>query len=181
MCSRITSRTSSRVWCGTFRGQSSLRADSAVWLSHTSSVWPWSGAPKARLYSTFIGGLRHGFPRNKKNGKIQLPLTYNSIHSTTPIITHNYNLLRHDRKSQRKKGIKDIFFWHHPPEMQHIGFPRNKKIGKVQLPLTYDTIHSTPPIITHNYNLLCHGRKLQSKKRAPPPQPPPSGETTRRA
>ncbi len=27
-----------------------LRADSAVWLSHTSSVWPWSGVPK----STFI-------------------------------------------------------------------------------------------------------------------------------
>ncbi len=27
-----------------------LRADSAVWLSHTSSIWPWSGAPK----STFI-------------------------------------------------------------------------------------------------------------------------------
>ncbi len=27
-----------------------LRADSAVWLSHTSSIWPWSGAPK----STFV-------------------------------------------------------------------------------------------------------------------------------
>ncbi len=23
-----------------------LRADSAVWLSHTSSIWPWSGMPK---------------------------------------------------------------------------------------------------------------------------------------
>ncbi len=27
-----------------------LRADSAVWLSHTSSIWPWSGTPK----STFV-------------------------------------------------------------------------------------------------------------------------------
>ncbi len=34
------------------------RADSVVWLSHTSSIWPWSGAPKVPLYSTFLGGLR---------------------------------------------------------------------------------------------------------------------------
>ncbi len=34
-----------------------LRADSVVWLSHRSSVWPWSGAPKVRLYDTFLGGL----------------------------------------------------------------------------------------------------------------------------
>ncbi len=60
MCSRITSRTTSRVWCGMIWSQSSLRADSAVvWLSHTSSVQPWSGGPKVRLYGTFIGGLRH--------------------------------------------------------------------------------------------------------------------------
>jgi hypothetical protein len=25
---------------------------------HTSSIWPWSGAPKVRLYDTFLGGLR---------------------------------------------------------------------------------------------------------------------------
>ncbi len=24
---------------------------------HTPSVWPWSGAPKVRLYDTFLGGL----------------------------------------------------------------------------------------------------------------------------
>ncbi len=58
MCSRITSRTSSRVWRGTFQGQSSLRADLALWLSHTSSIWPWSGAPKVRLYATFISGIQ---------------------------------------------------------------------------------------------------------------------------
>ncbi len=58
MCSRITSRTSSRVWRGTFWGQSSLRADSAVWLSHTSSIWPWSGTPKVCLYGTFISGIQ---------------------------------------------------------------------------------------------------------------------------
>ncbi len=32
---------------------------------HTSSVWPWSGAPKVRLYNTFLGGLRHLPPRMK--------------------------------------------------------------------------------------------------------------------
>jgi hypothetical protein len=26
---------------------------------HTSSIWPWSGAPKVRLYGTFMSGLRH--------------------------------------------------------------------------------------------------------------------------
>ncbi len=25
---------------------------------HMSSIWPWSGAPKVRLYDTFLGGLR---------------------------------------------------------------------------------------------------------------------------
>ncbi len=42
-----------------------LRADSVVWLSHTSSVWPWSGVPKVRLYNTFLGGLRHSPPQMK--------------------------------------------------------------------------------------------------------------------
>jgi hypothetical protein len=28
---------------------------------HTSSVWPWSGAPKVHLYNTVLGGLRHTF------------------------------------------------------------------------------------------------------------------------
>ncbi len=32
---------------------------------HTSSVWPWSGMPKVRLYDTFLGGLRHLPPRMK--------------------------------------------------------------------------------------------------------------------
>ncbi len=26
---------------------------------HMSSIWPWSGMPKVRLYDTFLGGLRH--------------------------------------------------------------------------------------------------------------------------
>ncbi len=42
-----------------------LRADSVVWLSHTSRVLPWSGAPKVRLYDTFLGGLRHSPPQMK--------------------------------------------------------------------------------------------------------------------
>ncbi len=32
---------------------------------HTSSVWPWSGTPKVRLYGTIISGLRHSPPRMK--------------------------------------------------------------------------------------------------------------------
>ncbi len=32
---------------------------------HTSSIWPWSGTPKVRLYDTFLGGLRHSPPRMK--------------------------------------------------------------------------------------------------------------------
>ncbi len=34
-----------------------------IWLAstgcqpHTSSIWPWSGAPKVHLYNTFLGGL----------------------------------------------------------------------------------------------------------------------------
>ncbi len=43
-----------------------LRADSVVWLSHLSSVSPWSGAPKLRLYDTFLGSLRHS-PQQMKN------------------------------------------------------------------------------------------------------------------
>ncbi len=37
-----------------------------IWLvssgcrPHTSSIWPWSGAPKVRLYGTFMSGLRQG-------------------------------------------------------------------------------------------------------------------------
>ncbi len=55
--SRITSRVSSRIWRGAIWHIRHLRADSEVWLSHTSSVGPWSGAPKLRLYDTFLGGL----------------------------------------------------------------------------------------------------------------------------
>ncbi len=42
-----------------------LRADSVVWLSNTSSIWPWSGVPKVHLYNTFLGGLHHLPPRMK--------------------------------------------------------------------------------------------------------------------
>ncbi len=38
---------------------------SAECQCHTSSVWPWSGAPKVRLYDTFLGGLCHSPPRIK--------------------------------------------------------------------------------------------------------------------
>ncbi len=60
-----TSRVSSRIWHGAIWCVRHLRADTVVWLSHTSSVWPWSGAPKVRLDDTFLGGLRHLLPRMK--------------------------------------------------------------------------------------------------------------------
>ncbi len=58
-CSRIASRVSSRIWRGVMWHVCYLRADSVVWLSHTYSIWPWSGVPKVWLYNTFLGGLRH--------------------------------------------------------------------------------------------------------------------------
>ncbi len=54
-----TSSQGFRVWRGAIWHVRRLRADSVVWLSHSSSVWPWSGAPKVRLYNTFLGSLRH--------------------------------------------------------------------------------------------------------------------------
>ncbi len=42
-----------------------------IWLAssgcqpHTSSVWPWSGAPKVHSYNTLLGGLGHSHPRMK--------------------------------------------------------------------------------------------------------------------
>jgi hypothetical protein len=59
--SRITSRVSSRIWRGALWRVHHLRADSEVWLSHTSSIWPWSGTPKVRLYDTFLGVLRQQY------------------------------------------------------------------------------------------------------------------------
>jgi hypothetical protein len=38
---------------------------SAKCQCHTSSIWPWSGMPKVRLYDIFLGGLRHLPPRMK--------------------------------------------------------------------------------------------------------------------
>ncbi len=61
--SKITSRVSSRIWGGAMWCIRHLRADSAVWLFCTSSIWPWSGAPKVRLHYTFLGGLRQTWIR----------------------------------------------------------------------------------------------------------------------
>ncbi len=59
--SSITSRVSSKIWCGAILRVCHVRADSAVWLPLTSSNWPWSGTPKVRLYDTFLGGLRQSW------------------------------------------------------------------------------------------------------------------------
>ncbi len=32
---------------------------------HMSSIWPWSGPPKVRLFNTFLGGLRHILMRTR--------------------------------------------------------------------------------------------------------------------
>ncbi len=66
--SRITSRVSSRIWCGAIWRICHLRADSEVWLSHTSSIWPWSGAPKVHLYDTFLVGLLQDHNKHVING-----------------------------------------------------------------------------------------------------------------
>ncbi len=52
-----------------------LRADSVVWLSHTSSVQPWSGAPKVRLYD-FLGSLRHSPPQMKNQNGLNEEKTF---------------------------------------------------------------------------------------------------------
>ncbi len=45
-------------------------------LPHRSSIWPWSGAPKVRLYSTFMSGLRQVCPdRVLPPSLLHLPLT----------------------------------------------------------------------------------------------------------
>ena len=46
-----------RSWPLRVEWQVHLRADSVVWLSHTYSIWSWSGVPKVRLYGTFVSGL----------------------------------------------------------------------------------------------------------------------------
>ena len=50
-CSRITSRVSSRIWRGAMWRWHvcHLKVDSVVWLSHMSSIWPWSLGWEIRL------------------------------------------------------------------------------------------------------------------------------------
>ncbi len=45
-------------WGGAFYVTATLALTSAKCQRHMSSVWPWSGMPKVRLYYTFLGGLR---------------------------------------------------------------------------------------------------------------------------
>ncbi len=56
---RLHPRIYPRLWRGAIWRIRHHRADSVVWLSHMSSIWPWWGTAKARLYGTFIGGLWH--------------------------------------------------------------------------------------------------------------------------
>ncbi len=65
-CSRIASRVSSRIWCGSMWRVCHLRADSVVWLLHTSSIWPWSGVPKY-LCTTLSRQLTRHLPPQMKN------------------------------------------------------------------------------------------------------------------
>ncbi len=56
---------------------------------HTSSVWPWSGTPKVRLYGTIICGLRQAFSKSARKpafimssvtlGTSSAPLVYGSV------------------------------------------------------------------------------------------------------
>ncbi len=47
---------------------------------HTSSIWPWSGAPKVRLYDTFLGGLRQSFTPLHLFGSARLPFFGTGMH-----------------------------------------------------------------------------------------------------
>ncbi len=51
---------------------------------HTSSVWPWSGAPKVRLYDTFLGSLCHSPPWMKN----QHGLNEEKKHIGKKIVSH---------------------------------------------------------------------------------------------
>ncbi len=88
-CSRITSRVSSRIWRGTMWRICHLRADSVVWLSCMSSIWPWSSAPKVRLYNTFLGSLHH-LPPQMKN---QHGLNEEKNHNVKKIVSHIWVLV----------------------------------------------------------------------------------------
>jgi hypothetical protein len=57
---------------------------SAECQRHTSSVQPWSGMPKVRLYDTFLGSLRHLPPRMKNHHG----LNEEKKHISKKIISH---------------------------------------------------------------------------------------------
>jgi hypothetical protein len=57
---------------------------SAKCQRHTSSIRPWSGTPKVRLFNTFLGGLHHSPPRMKN----QHGLNKEENHIGKKIISH---------------------------------------------------------------------------------------------
>ncbi len=67
-----------------------LRADSVVWLSHTSSIWPWSGAPKNTMYNTFLGSLHQSTTNYKDHAKSTM---YNTFLGGSHQSTMNYKHL----------------------------------------------------------------------------------------
>ncbi len=60
-----------------------------IWLTssgcrpHTSSIWPWSGAPKVHLYNTFLGSLA----QELWWGNIWYPSGLLPLRSTSPDLT----------------------------------------------------------------------------------------------
>ncbi len=106
--SRITSRVSSRIWRGAIWRVHHLRANSEVRLSHMSSVWPWSGTPKVRLYNTFLGSLRQ-----------KLILGHNEMNYGT-----EQGKIFWDRRSwlmvitRPILGLKKVFFWDRRSQFQ---------------------------------------------------------------
>ncbi len=87
---------------------SNLRADLVVWLSHTSSVWPWSGAPKVSLNSTFIGGLQQYHHYLQHPGHTQLKETmkatiyWKGMHSTIRSTTKSCRSCQVNKKQKFK-------------------------------------------------------------------------------
>ncbi len=90
-----------------------------IWLAssgcrpHTSSVWPWSGAPKVHLYNTFLGSLRHSPPwmknqyglNEKKNHKGKKIVSHLSASGVTHVVSLGTNNLKRKSLWERRKVV----------------------------------------------------------------------------
>ena len=97
---------------------------------HTSSIWPWSDAPKVRLYDTFLGGLHQNNEEYMENALRVLHILFNktdhnsyftklnfgskekfksmhnyTLHLVVSMCWSNYNNSSLHKKKELQKGI----------------------------------------------------------------------------